>query len=81
MGLKLFPGRCYPGNNICVPANRPPGAGGLRQVICQDALDAAATWGRAGSDIRSLQDKMVALRFIISPEDKLYSYTLQPVDA
>ena len=46
--------------------------------ISVDALDHAVTWGSAGSDVRALEGKMVALRFTIMPKDRLYSYTLKP---
>ena len=45
--------------------------------ISEDCLDRMVTW-KGDGDVRSLDGKMVALRFTIAPEDKLYSYTLQP---
>ncbi|MBN64778.1 MAG: hypothetical protein CME20_25750 [Gemmatimonadetes bacterium] len=46
------------------------------QPICADAIDEVVTW--KGGDVRSLQGRMVALKFTFCPEDKLYSYTLTP---
>ncbi|MEE3259773.1 MAG: hypothetical protein VX293_11240 [Candidatus Latescibacterota bacterium] len=42
--------------------------------ICADAIDEVVKWWRG--DVRSLAGKMVALKFIFCPKDKLYSYTL-----
>ena len=43
--------------------------------IRQDTTDTPITW-RGQGDLSSLHDRMVALKFVFSPEVKLYSYTL-----
>ena len=49
-------------------------------AVREDAVDRVVTWG-GGADVRSLEGKMVALKFTISPGDRLFSYTLKPSGA
>ena len=46
-------------------------------AVREDAIDRVVTWG-GGADVRSLEGRMVALKFTISPGDRLFSYTLKP---
>ena len=45
------------------------------EPIGEDAVDEVVKW--KGGDVRSLEGKMVALKFTFSPEARLYSYTLE----
>ena len=48
------------------------------EVIRTDAVDPPVSWKEKGRDLRELRGRMVALRFTLGPEDRLYSYTLVP---
>ncbi len=45
------------------------------EPIGEDTVDEVVKW--KGGDVRSLEGKMVALKFTFSPEVRLYSYTLE----
>ena len=48
------------------------------EPVRADAVDAAVSWKGRARDLRELKGRMVALRFTLGPEDRLYSYTLVP---
>ena len=48
------------------------------EPVRADAVDAPVTWKGKARDLRELKGRMVALRFTLGPEDRLYSYTLVP---
>ncbi len=48
------------------------------EALRMDAVDAPVSWKEKGRDLRELEGRMVALRFTLGPEDRLYSYTLVP---
>ncbi len=48
------------------------------EPVRADSVDAPVSWKEKGRDLRELEGRMVALRFTLGPEDRLYSYTLGP---
>ena len=48
------------------------------EALQTDDVDAPVSWKGKGRDLRELKGPMVALRFTLGPEDRLYYYTLVP---